>query len=49
MRYISNPPNPYLKHSAEFLGEPPTARLEIFEETAMKKGRRVAVIPAGER
>ena len=37
MRHIKNPPNPYLKYSAEYLGEPPAARLEIFEETATKK------------
>lgn len=36
MRYIQNPPNPYQKYDAEFLGEPPTAKLEIFEETATK-------------
>jgi DNA repair photolyase len=37
MRHISNPPNPYQKYSAEFLGEPPQTKLEIFEETATKK------------
>jgi DNA repair photolyase len=37
MRYVKNPPNPYLKYSAEFLGEPPNVKLEIFEETATKK------------
>lgn len=37
MRYIENPPNPYQKYSAEFLGEPPVAKLEIFEEIATKK------------
>jgi DNA repair photolyase len=36
MRYIQNPPNPYHKYSAEFLGEPPAARLEVFEEIATK-------------
>jgi DNA repair photolyase len=36
MRRTENPPNPYLKYSAEYLGEPPAARLEIFEETATK-------------
>ncbi len=36
MRYIENPPNPYLKYSAEYLGESPPAKLEIFEETATK-------------
>ncbi len=37
MRYISNPPNPYQKYDAEFLGEPSTAKLEIYEEHATKK------------
>lgn len=36
MRYINNPPNPYLKYDAEFVGEPPSAKLEIFEETCTK-------------
>lgn len=36
MRYIDNPLNPYLKYDAEFIGEPPTAKLEIFEETSTK-------------
>ena len=33
MRYIENPPNPWLLHSVEWLGEPPEANLEVFEET----------------
>lgn len=37
MRYVENPPNPYLRYSAEFLGEPPQTKLEIFEEWATKK------------
>ncbi len=37
MRYIKNPPNPYSKYSAEYVGEPPPTKLEIFEETATKK------------
>lgn len=36
VRHVQNPPNPYLKYSAEFLGEPPAAKLEIFEETATR-------------
>lgn len=36
MRQVKNPPNPYLKYSAEFLGEPPAAKLEVFEETATR-------------
>ena len=37
MRYIKNPPNPYNKYSAEYIGEPPPTKLEIFEEIATKK------------
>ncbi len=37
MRQISNPPNPYDKYSTEYLGEPPAAKLEIFEELATRK------------
>jgi DNA repair photolyase len=37
MRYIKNPPNPYNKYSAEYVGEPPPTKLEIFEEIATKK------------
>lgn len=37
MKRIANPPNPYLKYSSEFLGEPPAAKLEVFEETATRK------------
>src|SRR3982750_3172350 len=37
MRYVKNPPNPFEKYSAEFLGEPPPTKLEIFEEIATKK------------
>lgn len=33
MRYVENPPNPWLTHSVEWLGEPPEAKLEVFEET----------------
>lgn len=37
MRYIKNPPNPYSKYSAEYVGEPPPTKLEVFEELATKK------------
>src|SRR6266513_1195544 len=37
MNYVENPPNPYLEHSVEWLGEPPEARLEVFEETETRK------------
>ena len=37
VRHIKNPPNPYNKYSAEYVGEPPPTKLEIFEETATKK------------
>lgn len=33
MQYVANPPNPWLTHSVEWLGEPPETRLEVFEET----------------
>ncbi|MGI9168514.1 MAG: PA0069 family radical SAM protein [Pyrinomonadaceae bacterium] len=33
MHYVENPPNPWLMHSVEWLGEPPEAKLEVFEET----------------
>jgi DNA repair photolyase len=33
MRYVNNPPNPWLSTQHEWIGEPPEARLEIFEET----------------
>ncbi|MFZ0064352.1 MAG: radical SAM protein [Pyrinomonadaceae bacterium] len=33
MRYVANPPNPWLTHSVEWLGEPPETKLEVFEET----------------
>jgi len=37
MRYIENPPNPWLTHSIEWIGEPPPAKLEVFEETETRK------------
>jgi len=37
VRYIENPPNPYNKFSAEYVGEPPPTKLEVFEEIATKK------------
>src|SRR5258705_5019508 len=33
MRYIENPPNPWLTHSVEWIGEPPAAKIEVYEET----------------
>ena len=36
MRYIENPPNPWLTTSVEWIGEPPEATLEVFEETATR-------------
>lgn len=36
MRYVANPPNPWLGTDVEWLGEPPEAKLEIFEETATR-------------
>ena len=37
MRYIENPPNPWLTHSVEWIGEPPEAKLEVFEETETRR------------
>lgn len=37
MRHVQNPPNPYERYSAEYVGESPPTKLEIFEETATKK------------
>ncbi len=37
VRYIENPPNPYDRYSAEYVGEPPPTKLEVFEETATRK------------
>ena len=36
MRYVENPPNPWLSTNVEWIGEPPEARLEVFEETATR-------------
>lgn len=36
MRYVENPPNPWLGTSVEWIGEPPEAKLEVFEETATR-------------
>src|SRR5437588_9048833 len=33
MRYVENPPNPWLTHSVEWIGEPPATKIEVFEET----------------
>lgn len=33
MRYVVNPPNPWLTYSVEWIGEPPAAKIEVFEET----------------
>src|SRR5947207_8214105 len=33
MRFIDNPPNPWLTESIEWIGEPPAARIEVYEET----------------
>lgn len=36
MRTVENPPNPWLSLSIEWIGEPPEAKLEVFEETATR-------------
>jgi DNA repair photolyase len=33
MRSVANPPNPWLSHSVEWIGEPPAAKIEVYEET----------------
>jgi DNA repair photolyase len=37
MQYVENPPNPWLAHSVEWLGEPPESKLEEFEEREHRK------------
>ena len=37
MHFVQNPPNPWLNHSVEWLGEPPEATLEVFEETETRQ------------
>jgi DNA repair photolyase len=36
MRYLENPPNPWLATHVEWIGEPPEAKLEVFEEDATR-------------
>jgi len=36
MRYVANPPNPWSSTQVEWIGEPPEAKLEVFEETATR-------------
>ena len=36
MHYVKNPPNPWLDTHHEWIGEPPEAKLEVFEETATR-------------
>jgi DNA repair photolyase len=33
MRYVANPPNPWLSHSVEWIGEPPVVKIEVYEES----------------
>jgi DNA repair photolyase len=37
MRYVENPPNPWLSTSVEWIGEPPAAAVEVFEETETRR------------
>lgn len=37
MRHMANPPNPYDRYSAEYVGEPPPTKLEVYIENATKK------------
>lgn len=36
MRYVENPPNPWQSTTVEWMGEPPEAKQEVFEETATR-------------
>jgi DNA repair photolyase len=36
MRYVENPPNPWLDTHVEWIGEPPESQLEVFEEEATR-------------
>lgn len=36
LRYVTNPPNPWLTESLEWIGEPPEARVEVFEDEASR-------------
>ena len=37
MKQINNPPNPYLRYSSDYLGEPAPTKLEVYEEVTTKK------------
>src|SRR5436309_12030259 len=37
MRHVENPPNPWLSTSVEWIGEPPAAAVEVFEETETRR------------
>lgn len=37
MRYVENPPNPWLSTEVEWEGEPPEAGVEVFEETETRR------------
>ncbi|HEV3469178.1 MAG TPA: PA0069 family radical SAM protein [Pyrinomonadaceae bacterium] len=37
MRYVENPPNPWLSTAVEWVGEPPETRVEVFEETETRR------------
>lgn len=37
MLYVANPPNPWLTHSVEWIGEPPEVKLEVFEESETRR------------
>lgn len=34
MKYVANPPNPWATHHVEWIGEPPEAELQVYEERA---------------
>lgn len=37
MRYVDNPPNPWLDTTIEWTGEPPETKVEVFEETETRR------------
>ena len=37
MRYVENPPNPWQSTEVEWVGEPPEASVEVFEETETRR------------
>src|SRR5437588_9031474 len=36
MRYVANPPNPWISHNVEWIGQPSDAKIEVYEEAEMR-------------